>query len=268
MWRRGRAAWATAFAALAIITHPAVLLPISVVAVLLALPTERHRRRLLLCWAVAVVVAVPAIALTLVSPVVAETTLSAQMFSLWTTVGIRVLVLAIPVLLDLLAAHWPRATALPVSFGALCVLLVALAWRPFQLDIGWSGLTRTRMPHALTTFVDGPALRPGRVYRVLAGPDQKYELYTTIRHGAVLDSELFPESLHRESFRDTEEYARFLADRRVGSVVVTPGYAPHFGSNEPALVRGLAASGACVAGIRLHAGASGATWQVFDVSRC
>jgi hypothetical protein len=215
-----------------------------------------------------VAASVPAVVMTLMSPVVSETSRSAQMFSLWTTVGIRILVLAIPIFVDVLAARWPGVTALPVSLGALCALLVALAWQPFQLDIGWSGLVRTTMPHALATFTHGDALRPGRHYRVLAGPDQKYELYQVVRFGGILDSELFPESLHREGFADEVAYARFLAERDVQSVIVTPGYAPHFRSNEPRLVHALAASGACVAGIRLHPGARGATWQVFDVSPC
>ena len=84
---------------------------------------------------------------------------------------------------------------------------LGLAWLPFQLDVGWSGVVRTRPPDELKTFLEAQALEPGRIYRVLPGADQKYGLYQVVRHGAVLDSEFFPESLRRKGFQTDEEYA-------------------------------------------------------------
>ncbi len=127
-------------AALAIVTHPAVMLPVSLIAIAFALPFDRHRRRLLLCWLVAVVVAVPATVLTLASPVVDETSRSTQVYSLVTTVLVRVLVLALPVLLDVLAARWADVAWLPASLAGLAVAVPAVLWLPFQLDVGWSGV--------------------------------------------------------------------------------------------------------------------------------
>ena len=155
-----------------------------------------------------------------------------------------------------------------MSLVGLSVVLVGLAWLPFQLDVGWSGVVRTRPPDELKTFLDAETLEPGRVYRVLPGADRKYELYQVVRHGAVLDSEFFPESLRRQGFRSDEEYARFLARRKVDTVVVTPEYATHYKSNEPARLASLAASGACTAGISIAAGRRGETWQEYDVSPC
>jgi hypothetical protein len=268
MWRRDRWVAATVLAAVSMITHPAVMLPVSIIAILCALPFERRRGRLLLCWLAAAVVAVPATWMTVTSPVVDQTSRSTQLYSLLTTVLIRVLVLAIPVLLDALAARWGKVKGLPVGLVGLSVVLVGLAWLPFQLDVGWSGVVRTRPPDELKTFLDEQALEPGRIYRVLPGADQKYGLYQVVRHGAVLDSEFFPESLRRKGFQTDDEYARFLAKRHVQAVVVTPGYQLHFKSNEPERLASLAASGECAAGIRITAGVKGDTWTEYDVDAC
>jgi hypothetical protein len=268
MWRRGRPVVATVLAAISLATHPAVMLPVSLIAIAFALAFGRNRRRLLVCWLIAVAVAVPATLLTLSSPVVGQTPRSAQLAMLLSTVLIRVLVLAEPVMLDALASRWSRITAIPVSFAALGVVLIALAWQPFQLYVGWSGVTRTHAPSELATFTTTAALQPGRIYRVLPGADQKYGLYQVVRHGAVLDSELFPESLRRKGFSSDERYASFLLRRRIQSVIVTPGYQRHFHSNEPEHLASLARSGACVSGIRVTTGVAGRTWQEYDVSHC
>jgi hypothetical protein len=268
MWRRRRPAAATALAALALVTHPAVMVPISLIAVAVALPTERRRRLLIGCWLLSVAVAVPAIVLALTSPVVAQTSRAVQLANLGTTVGIRILVLAFPVVLDVLAARWRRVAALPISLGALCVVLLALAWQPFQLDIAWSGVTRTGAPRQLATFTTTPPLQPGRVYRILSATDEKFFLYQAVRAGAVLDSELFQESLHRTGFASDAAYARFLAGRHVQSVVVTPDYGGRLLSDEPARLASLAASGACVEGVRVRAGITTSSWRLYDVELC
>jgi hypothetical protein len=268
MWRRGRPVVATVLAAVSLATHPAVMLPVSLIAIAVALAFGHDRLRLVVCWLIAVAVAVPATLLTLSSPVVDQTPRSTQVAMLLATVGIRMLVLAEPLLLDAIASRWSRITAIPASFAALGFVLIALAWQPFQLYVGWSGVTRTHAPSELASFVQTAALQPGRIYRVLPGADQKYGLYEVVRHGAVLDSELFPESLRRKGFSSDEGYAHFLARRRVQAVVVTPGYQRHFHSNEPDRLASLARSGACLSGIRVTVGQSAATWQEYDVSPC
>ena len=60
-WRRGRVAWAVALTAVAQIIHPAVMMPIVGVIIVLWLPFEQAGRRLKLVgwWAVTVVVSLP-----------------------------------------------------------------------------------------------------------------------------------------------------------------------------------------------------------------
>ena len=272
-WRRDRMVLATTTAALALMIHPAVMLPMSGIAILFALPTERHRGRLLGCWAVAVVVAIPATFYTLASPVVSETSGKLQAISLVTTVLERIPVLAIPVALDVLARHWRPAWpggrhALPAGMAALSLVVVYLMWQPFNLDLGWSGVTHRDSLAALARFVPSPPLQRGRVYRVLVGGDQKYGLYQFVKRGGVLDSELFPESLRRGGFATEEEYARFLAARRIGAVLVSPTYRAYYHSNEPRRLASLAASQRCLSGITVRRSFADARWQQYDVTRC
>ncbi len=131
------------------------------------------------------------------------------------------------------------------------VVVVPLMWRPFLLGSGWTGVTRRGVSHDLDTYVVSTAFRAGAVQRVLSGGDEKDDLYVVVRHGGVLDSELFPEGMHRQGFTDSAAYARLLRDRRIDTVVLTPGYATHFPSNEPQLLRELASSGQCVEGVQI-----------------
>ena len=63
-WRRERRAVATALLALSLIVHPAVMLPISIAIVGIAIVFLRDRGRLALAWLVARRASVPAIVLT------------------------------------------------------------------------------------------------------------------------------------------------------------------------------------------------------------
>jgi hypothetical protein len=268
LWVRRRPVGATLLAALSIATHPAVMLPISIVALVVGGRAEPHRRRQLAqCWLVAVVVAVPAIVMTATSPVVSQTSTRQQLVSLVSTVAVRILVLAVPVALDVGARRGVTAR-LPLVATVVFIGLLPLMWQPFLLRSGWHGVLRGGPPTDLTGFVGSPALQPGRVYRVLSGGDEKYDDYLVVRHGGVLDAELFPEGMHRGSFSGTADYIDFLRDRRVDTIIVTPGYATHFVSNEPQLVRSLAASPTCTDGMHIVAAANGPSWQTFDVEAC
>ena len=141
-------------------------------------------------------------------------------------------------------------------------------WRPFSLDTGWAALAGHAPADELHSFVTTPSLQRGRTYRVLTGADSKYGIYQVVRHGGVLDSELFPESLHRASFGSRRSYAAFLADRRVQSIVVAPSYRRAYHSNEPRLVAAMAASGECTAGIRIVEVEQGDGWRLYDVEHC
>jgi hypothetical protein len=269
-WRRGHRIVATVLLALSLIVHPPVLLPIAIVIVGIAAVFLHDRGRLALAWLVAVLLSVPAIVLTLVSPVVDQTSRRFELLTLALTVLSRIWVVAVPLVYEQLAripGRWGRL-ALPLGFSALSLGLLLPMWRPFSLDTGWAALAGHAPPHELGSFVTTPPLQRGRTYRVLTGADSKYGIYQVVRHGGVLDSELFPESLHRASFGSRRSYAAFLAARRVQSIVVSPSYRRAYHSNEPGLVAAMAASGQCTAGVRIVEVEQGDGWLLYDVQRC
>ena len=269
-WRRGHRVIATALLALSLIVHPAVMLPISIVIVGIGVVVLRDRGRLALAWLIAVVLSAPAIVLTLSSPVVDQTSRRFELLTLGLTVLTRVWVIGVPLVYEQLArisGGWGRL-ALPLGFSVLSLGLLLPMWRPFSLDTGWAALAGHAPADELRSFVTTPPLQPGRTYRVLTGADSKYGIYQVVRHGGVLDSELFPESLHRASFGSRRGYAAFLADRRVQSIVVAPSYRSTYHSNEPRLVEAMAASGQCTAGIRIVEVERGDGWTLYDVEPC
>ena len=269
-WRRGRRIVATVLLALSLIVHPALLLPISIVIIGIAVVFLRDRGRLALAWLIAVVLSVPAILLTLGSPVVDQTSRRFELITLALTVLIRICVIAVPLVYEQLArvpGHWGRL-ALPLGFTALSLALFVPMWRPFSLDTGWAALAGHAPADELGSFVTSPSLQRGRTYRVLTGADSKYGIYQVVRHGGVLDSELFPESLRRASFGSRRRYAAFLADRQVQSIVVSPSYRRAYHSNEPRLVAAMASSGRCTAGVRIVEVEQGDRWVLYDVQRC
>ena len=236
-----------------------MLLPISIVLVGIAVVFLRDRGRLALAWSIAVVLSVPAILLTLDSPVVDQTSRRFELLTLGLTVLTRLWVIAVPLVYEQLAripGQWGRL-ALPLGFSALSLGLFVPMWRPFSLDTGWAALAGHAPADELGSFVTSPSLQRGRTYRVLTGADSKYGIYQVVRHGGVLDSELFPESLHRSSFGSRRRYAAFLADRRVQSIVVSPSYRRAYHSNEPRLVAAMAASGECTARLADRRGGAG-----------
>jgi hypothetical protein len=108
------------------------------------------------------------------------------------------------------------------------------------------------------------------MYRVLTTDDHRLGMYLLLRAGARLDSEFFPESLHREGFANIEDYARFLHERGVDLVLAQPGYDRQFGSNEVELLQSLAdRSDACVDGLSVeHHPDDGSGLAAFDIRAC
>jgi hypothetical protein len=148
--------------------------------------------------------------------------------------------------------------------AAVSLALLVSMWRPFLLKDGWHALWRSR-PTELDTFVTSPAFTPGRIDRVLDAGDGKYELYQVVRSGGVLDSEMFPESLHRDGFTSDAAYATFLAERRVDTVVVVASYARAFGSNEPEHLRSLADHGTCLGHLTVRRAYTTPEWESYDI---
>lgn len=267
-WRRSRVWPAVLLTAAASITHPAVVMPIVALTVLVWLPFEDpgRRRPLLGWWAVTVALSLPAAWAVLQSPVMSETSLSTQVTALLQTVGMRLLVLWIPIALVLIQRHRPSQ---PLAAG-LTVLFVALQvpmYQPFGMDFAWGALTRS--PDAqVEAFVRTGSVRRGDTYRVLTGLDGKYGLYAVVRAGGTLDAEFFPEGLHRGPFVGESAYARFLRHREVDTVVAFPSYTDRYTrSNEPTLLRRMADRG-CIEGVRVVRRPGDTPWSTYDIDRC
>lgn len=245
-WRRGRRGWATVLAAVAQITHPALLIPITGGVAVLAAAWEKDRRSLLVRWGVSVLAAAPAAVLVTLAPVFRDTSTSTKLTSLVGTVAMRAVLVAVPVGLVLLRNR-PRSVWLaPLLFllillpnGLVDTLDTRAAWRALHLgpDV------------QMLAIIQSPAFVPGATYRVLRAHDSKVGMFQLIQHGARLDSEFFPESIIRRSWPDTASYGDFLADRHVDYVVAFDEY-KRYGTNELTLLREMRCVTPVLAGAR------------------
>ena len=268
LWRRAKVLPAVVLTTAASIIHPAVVMPIIALTVLLWLPFEdRERRRSLVgWWLLTVVISLPAVWAVFQSPVVAQTSIATQVGALLQTVGMRLLVLLVPVVLVLMQMYLRPPGWAPV---ALTVAFVVLQWpmyTPFGMDFAWGSLTRDPDPQVVA-FVDSGGVTEGDTYRVLTGLDGKYGLYAVARAGGVLDAEFFPEGLHRGPFGSEAGYARFLQERQVDTVVSFPSYTERYTrSNEPELLQAMSTQG-CVGGVQVVRRPGGNPWAVYDIDR-
>ena len=235
-WRRGRRGWAAVLVGLGQATHPAVVLPIAMALVVGWLYWERDRLALVRWYGIALIVALPAVALVVASPVFRESPGSTIATVFVGTLVVRALVVMVPVGLCVARARrspWLGAAAAGVLLG-LNVALIG----PLDLGPAWSGLLR-HPDTQLVAFVRSPSFRPGATYRLLRSGDFKVGMYQLIQHGGRLDSELFPESIERRSWPTLGAYAGFLRQRRVDYALVFDSYDRRFQTNEHGLVRRL-----------------------------
>lgn len=263
-WRRGRPKTAVALAALAQITHAAILMPIVAFVVAWRWWVEpEQRRRLLIAWIVSVVPALPAAAIVFASPVTEETS---PLISIWIefeTLVLRSLFLLIPLALLYLRSKGDRRAP---AFAVAGLLLFQVAVIPVtSLRLGWTALVRS--PDAASeAMANGVSIEPGKVYRVLAWGDRKWAPYSIVRRGGTLDSELFPESLHWRSFRDEGTYARFLSQRRVDVVLIQSKY-HRYKTNEQALLDDMSAHARCVGGVAVTTMARAPQYTAYAITR-
>jgi hypothetical protein len=249
-WRRGRPGWAAVLAALAQVTHPAVVAPLALGLVALRLPFERPggrgvsprqgrreppktaSRRLLLRWyGLSLVPMIPATWLVVRSPVFEDTTTAVKLANFVTTLVPRSAVLVIPVALVLLLRPIRRRTWIGPAAFAVTAALLALSWRPLLLPEASGSLWRNP-DRAMLRFLASPSFHPGATYRVLRVPDFKVGMYQMLRAGGRLDSEFFPESIVRRRWPSATEYGEFLRRRHVDYVMVWGGYARVFHAND------------------------------------
>jgi hypothetical protein len=235
-WRRGRKGWATALAAVAQITHPAVVLPITAAIVAVRALSEPERRSLLARYAVSLVLAAPAAALVFLTPAFTDSSTGVKVWAFFGTVTVRACLLGLPFLL-LLARRAPSGWIAPAIF--LVVLAPNVLVDTVDTHTGWRAL-RHGPDTGMLAFVQSSAFTPGATYRVLRAFDSKIGMYQLIQHGARLDSEFFPESIVRRSWPDVAEYTRFLTGRHVDYVLAFDGYSRRYGTNEISLLRQVA----------------------------
>jgi hypothetical protein len=245
-WRAERTVWAVVLAGLGQATHAAVVLPIAALVVIGWLRFEPKRRRLLLAYAVSLVVALPAVWLVFLTPAFTDSSLGVKVVNFVETVAPRLLVVVIP-----LALVWFRKVARPwMPPLLLAVFLLGSAGLATQLDTrdAWRDLSK-QPETTLEPFIESTVYRPGLEYRVLSTTDRRMGMYLLIQHGARLDSEFFPESLVRRTWPSAAEYCQFLDDRRVDRVIIYHHYDSGFHKNEQKVLALLSSSdrNACAA---------------------
>jgi len=260
LWRRHQRGAATVFAALAQASHPGVVLPMMLVLVVFWWWFERDRRALARCYLISLVVALPAALLLLASPVASDAGLRSDLYNFWTTVGVRQLVVSVPIALAFSAQcasrperaptwfkpllHATRSATGPICFAILLGISAMYVLPGDWLDtrFSWGAIAREPDP-SLLAFIHSPQFDRDATYRVLRAGGGKVGFYQLLRAGARLDSEFFPESFGRQHFTDTAAYERFLRNRHVDVVVLYDNFDQVGGENEPELLASMTQSG-------------------------
>jgi hypothetical protein len=238
-WRRQRRWAAAILAGIGQATHPAVVLPIGLALVAGWLWWEPDRRGLIRWYAVALLVTLPAALVVFASPVFQDSSERTIVTAFAETLGVRMVVFLIPLLLCLFCALRWRWVA-PAAVALMVVANVALLQ---QRDVAsaWRALRRRPSPTMLT-FIRSDAFVRGATYRVLRAGDSKVGMYQLLQHGARLDSEFFPESIDIRSWTRRSDYTRFLQSRDVDYVIVFPTFDRAYRTNEHQLLDQLVTS--------------------------
>ena len=266
-WRRDRRTLAIVFAALAQITHAPILIPLVALLVIGWSRYEPDRRALIRAWVISLVPAIPAVYLVFASPVTSQTS---PLWSLWVeveTLALRSLVLVVPLGLLYLQRHRARPNA-PIIAAAVMVVGQLVTIPISGMASGWGALNR-EPDRAASAIPQSISIVHGATYRVLTFGDGKYGMYAVVRAGGRLDSEFFPESLYRRSFRDQTTYAKFLTKRKVEYVLVDHRYRK-FHTNEQQLLDAMAAApgdAGCIGGLRVQRTGESPTLTSYRVIR-
>ena len=255
-WRRERRVAAVVLLVAAQATHPAILMPITLLVVAAWFPWERRKRALALAYGISVLASLPFAYLVFDSPVMEDTSLAVKIGNFAATLAVRLFVVAAP--LALAAIQHSGARWLPKSLirrgvepyalatVAIAIFLNVVFLRPFELTWAWAGLAR-HPDRTLSDFAQSSEFTPGLTYRVLRAGDGKVGMYQLLKAGGRLDSEFFPESIGRHSFPSTAVYSEFLRKRQVDTVIIFDNYDTRWRTNEHALLEQLATDGTCSA---------------------
>jgi hypothetical protein len=242
LWRDERPVAAAIVLGLSQATHPAVMLTIVGPLVLARVWWEPHRGRLLVGYAVSLLIAAPAVVLVLLTPSVSDVSTATLLGNFFGTVSLRALVVAAP-FIGLAAQRTPLARIPAIVLVALIALNVILV--PVRKNqYGWEALVRTP-DTSLAAYIDSPDFRPGpgETYRILRVDDGKVGMYQLVQAGAYLDSEPFPESISRRSWDSVAAYAAFLRSRHVRNVIIYDDYTVRYQTNEHDLLHEMESAG-------------------------
>jgi hypothetical protein len=244
-WRRRRYVLAGALAGLGQATHPAVVLPMGLVLVAWWWHWEPDRRKLLRYYAASLLPVIPAALLVFASPVFGDSSPVVIATSFFGTLGVRILVLAVPIALVVVQrrlqstpAPSPVATRFPAAACAVLLISNIVLTGPLEAQYSWGALNR-KPDTELLSFIHSSKFESGATYRILRAHDGKIGMYQLVQHNARLDSEFFPESIARNSWPDVTKYSQFLRNRRVDYVIIFRSYDREWHTNEHQLLRDL-----------------------------
>ena len=267
-WRRGRHWEAAVLVGIAQGTHPAVVLPIGVALVLAWLPFEQKPRTMLRWYCLSLLITAPAVWIVFVSPVFLDASTADIVLNFFGTFIVRALVLFIPIALIVFRRYlpWPW---LPAAVFTLVLSLNLILLPVLSTRYAWGALRR-KPDTTLLSYIESAKFERGATYRILRTADGKIGMYQLVRSGGHLDSEFFPESIHRRSYADLEAYSRFLRTREVDYVIVFDDYDRRYHTNEHELLEELVGDDAPECG-RDTVGASHvtskATFDVYTIQR-
>ncbi len=222
-WRRGSTVAAVILVGLADATHPAVVLPLAVLVVLGWLPFERQRRLLLGCLALSLLIAAPAVILTLTSPVFGDASTRDIAINFVSTLASRSIAVVMPLLFAVAARHLRWTLAGITALGVAVLMNVALQ-APMRVAYGWQSLSRRDRADSMHEFLNTSTFVRGRTYRVLRDGDAKLGMYRLLQAGGHVDSEFFPEGMAIRSFVGPPQYQALLCSRKVDYVLDFASY--------------------------------------------
>ena len=267
-WRRGHRVVAILLAAIAQGTHAIIVGPMTGLLVVWWLLYETDRRELMKAYVLSVLVAIPALAVVVASPISADVSLMTTVASFLETLLARSFVIVVPVtLVWMQRSHRPQMARRSLGPALLALAVVAnlsLLW-PLQLMEGWRSLSR-RPDQTVANFARSPSFTAGATYRILRAGDAKVGMYQLLRAGAHLDSELFPESIVRRSWTSLDSYARFLKRRHVDRVIVFSSYDRGFRTNEHRLLSELASATCGAGGLTARLDHTGQGFEVYSIA--
>ncbi len=264
-WRRGARGWAAVLVGVGFLTHPYIVAPLLfVVLLLLYLPFTADRVAVVKWFAVACVIALPAVAIVFLSPSASDSRPTTQVVNFLATVGPRTFIVVLPMFYVVLR-RTGRAWLAPLSLVVPLALLVTLSF-PLNVWVQWRVLARDGADTAsLDAYLRSPSFVRGATYRVLRGGDGKLGLYHVVRAGGRLDSEMFPETMAIRDFRDDADYEKLLCDRHVDQIMRFDSYDGSRHTNEHTVIDRLAAEPGDR--VQLDEVARGKDFEIYAVDR-